>query len=73
MDKVSHCEGVRFHSKRLEVVSPGFYVDTDGERYFCASEFLFAHDLPLEMELVQVALEQVLERFPGITVIEFAE
>ena len=68
-----HCEGVRFHSKELECFSPGFYVDGDGAQYFCLSEFLVVHDLPLTMDFIRVVLGDVMQEFPGITVFEFAD
>ena len=73
MAKGGHCEGVRFHRKELQCVSPGFYVDGGGARYFCLSEFLVEHYLPLTMDFIRVVLDDVMEEFPGITVFEFAD
>jgi hypothetical protein len=72
MGKGAHCEGLTFHSKELEIISPGFYVDADGTQYFCLSEFLLVHQLPLTMDFIHVVLEDVIQEFPGITVFEFA-
>lgn len=68
-----HCEGVRFHSRELESICPGFYSDVDGSQYFCLSEFLLAHHLPLTMDFIRVVLDDVMQEFPGITVFEFAD
>ena len=64
---------LKFNSKELEKFSPGFYVDCDGRQYFCLSEFLLVHGLPLTMESVHRVLDEVMSEFPGITVIEVAE
>jgi hypothetical protein len=57
----------------LESVCPGFYYDVDGSQYFCLSEFLLAHHLPLTMDFIGVVLDDVMQEFPGITVFEFAD
>ena len=64
---------MRFQSKELVSFSPGFYTDVDGAQYFCLSEFLLAHHLPLTMEFIRVVLDDAMQEFPGITVFEFAD
>jgi hypothetical protein len=73
MGKGGNCDGVRFHSKELESVCPGFYSGVNGAQYFCLSEFLLAHHLPLTMDFIRVVLDDVMQEFPGITVFEFAD
>ncbi len=73
MENSGQCEGVTFHRKELESVFPGFYVGVDGAQYFCLSEFLVAHHLPLTMDFIRIVLEDVMQEFPGITVFEFAD
>ncbi len=72
MENNENHEGLRFESKELEVICPGFYADLDGKQYFCLSEFLLGHDLPLTIEFIRIVLDDVRREFPGITVFEFA-
>jgi len=72
MGKGGHCEGLTFHSKELESISPGFYADVDGKQYFCLSEFLVVHQLPMAIDFVRIVLDDVMQEFPGITIFEFA-
>jgi len=73
MEESGQCEGITSHRKELESVSPGFYAGIDGAQYFCLSEFLLAHRLPLTMDFIRIVLDDVQREFPGITVFEFAE
>jgi hypothetical protein len=66
-------KGVQLRHEELESFSPGFYFDAGGAQYFCASEFVVAHDLPVDMDFVRMVIADVMREFPGITVIEFAE
>ena len=64
---------MRFQSKELKSISPGFYVDVHGSEYFCLSEFLLAYQFPLTMDFIHVVLDDVMLEFPGITIFEFAD
>jgi hypothetical protein len=71
MEKSNRSSGVRFSRDGLQPIDPGFYVDAEGGRYFCPTEFLLAHNLTVDMDHVDITIDEVLERFPGIALIEF--